>query len=721
MQKLFFVLCSFILTFTFSWSGVFAKSDIKINKKLPVELVADEINYDKVNKTLSASGNVEIEQSGNKLFADEVKYDQKSTIINSSGDVKIIANDGMVIRAKDVTIDDKLISGTMHDTVMEFQDNSTISAKEAIKDNENTIMKNSNYTACRTECLNKKGKIVPPLWSVSAKETKISQKKETIIHKNIFFNVYDQPVLYFPYLSHPTPNATRKTGFLVPKYSTDQIFGLRVDTPYYINIAENKDMTLTPIITTKENGILAGQYRQLIKSGAFNLGGSITKANNSTDGNKVVNEKDTRSHLEGDGNFTINPNWQWGFTGKRASDDTYLKRYKFGYEDTLTSKIYSRYNQGSNYGSVEAISFQGLLEGDDPKTIPTILPKADYHFEKHISNNGLKTAFDGNLLAMTREIGSRYNRSSGTLSLIQPYFADHGSVIKASTSLRQDVYYINNYDKIEPDKNKDGFVHRTIPQVNVNWSLPLSRPDEKRNIIIEPMVQMTASPNDNKNNKIPNEDSQDIEFSDENLFNTNHFSGYDLTESGGRASYGIRSHIDDYKYGNLSLIAGQILRIREEENFGNDSGLKEKNSDFVGRISYNPNSKYSINYKFRLDNNSLSLLKNSVSFSFDNQPLKLGLDYTALNDSFFDGSQISEKREFAKISSNLEVTKEIELSAYAHRDIQNNRGIEYNSGLLYKADCAKFLFSWNKKFTYDRDIRPNTTFSLQILLKNFNY
>ena len=52
---------------------------------------------------------------------------------------------------------------------------------------------------------------------------------------------------------------------------------------------------------------------------------------------------------------------------------------------------------------------------------------------------------------------------------------------------------------------------------------------------------------------IPNEDSQDIEFSDDNLFDDNHFSGYDRVEGGARVNYGVRGSANDYKLSSIFL------------------------------------------------------------------------------------------------------------------------------------------------------------------------
>ena len=52
---------------------------------------------------------------------------------------------------------------------------------------------------------------------------------------------------------------------------------------------------------------------------------------------------------------------------------------------------------------------------------------------------------------------------------------------------------------------------------------------------IEPIVQLVGGPNNGRSlnmNKIPNEDSLDLQFTDQNLFSINKFPGIDREEGG---------------------------------------------------------------------------------------------------------------------------------------------------------------------------------------------
>ena len=65
-----------------------------------------------------------------------------------------------------------------------------------------------------------------------------------------------------PSISFPLSNK-RKSGWLPPTYATDNISGVELSAPYYINIAPNRDATLFPSYSYKRGLNLGGEFRYL--------------------------------------------------------------------------------------------------------------------------------------------------------------------------------------------------------------------------------------------------------------------------------------------------------------------------------------------------------------------------------------------------------------------------------------------------------------------------
>ena len=77
------------------------------------------------------------------------------------------------------------------------------------------------------------------------------------------------PLAYMPYFSAPDPTVKRKTGVLIPTYSTSTVYGFAATVPYYLALAPNYDFTFTPMITTRQGPLLQGEWRHRLVNGAY--------------------------------------------------------------------------------------------------------------------------------------------------------------------------------------------------------------------------------------------------------------------------------------------------------------------------------------------------------------------------------------------------------------------------------------------------------------------
>ncbi len=104
--------------------------------------------------------------------------------------------------------------------------------------------------------------------------------------------------------------------------------------------------------------------------------------------------------------------------------------------------------------------------------------------------------------------------------------------------------------------------------------------------IIEPEVQLVASPNVgiSQNDRIPNEDSLDLEFSDANLFDLNRYPGIDRLEGGSRVDYAMHAAWYLPQGAFVDGLIGQSYRFHKDNDYLPESGLNDNVSDIVGRL-----------------------------------------------------------------------------------------------------------------------------------------
>ena len=680
-----------------------------ITKKEDVFLEADQMDYDQNNGVVTATGRVEVQKGTNVVFADQIIYDQNRNIVVAQGNVSYIGPDGNAVFTDRVVLEDGLKTGVVEFFRAKLDDGSLIAAARAQKLDENhTELTKAVYSPCP---LCAEGD--DPQWQIKADKVEIDNAEQRVKYEDAYLEVYGVPVAYTPYFSHPTPNADRKSGILTPSFRTDSNLGGALTIPYYFNIAPNMEAILRPTITTKEGLILGADMKHMTKYGTYEFEGSITRPRGFTElTTNDQNEKDLRGHLKGKGIFDLSEHWDFGFDGEYTSDDTYLRRYDFDNTDLITSRAWVDRISERNFTRLQAVHFRGLLATDDPDTTPFALPYLRSHIE---SAYGIipgfsksKMSFDARAFNVERDLGSESQRGSLKSAIYVPHITSGGHVFETEVSLRADQY---SFD--DPTIAKDS-EHRVIPEASVGWRLPMVAQDGNNRVLVEPIVKVIATPYSNYNKNIPNEDSQDVEFSDLNVFHDNRYRGIDRVENGVRAHYGLRGgyYGEDY---NVNYLIGQNYRFSEPKNSPVNSGIEDNASDFVGRIGTSYKDQVDLTYRFRFDQKSLSARRHEVDFDINMYPVKANLNYFNLD---YDFTNTNDNREEVSGSAQVNMTKEWSVIASGTRNLAEQRNIYARAGLRYEGDCTNIEAVVRKDYISDRDAKSGTSFDFKVGLKN---
>ena len=100
-------------------------------------------------------------------------------------------------------------------------------------------------------------------------------EKKTIYYDHARIHLFNLPVFYLPYFSHPDPSVNKRSGFLMPTVETDQNLGDSFSIPVFYNIKSNIDLTFTPTLKSKSNDFYLMNYRHLNNTGLFSFDASI--------------------------------------------------------------------------------------------------------------------------------------------------------------------------------------------------------------------------------------------------------------------------------------------------------------------------------------------------------------------------------------------------------------------------------------------------------------
>jgi LPS-assembly protein len=677
------------------------RAAVELPEDVPVRFVADEVSYDRDLGLVTARGSVEITQKDRTLFADTVTYNQRLGLMTASGDVTLVEPTGDVIFAQHVELTGDFRDGIIEDLRMILHDRSRVAAAGARRSNYDIDMRNAVYSPCEP-C--REDPTRPLLWQVKAIKVIHRKEEQLVEYRDAWLEVKGVPVAYVPYLSHPDPTVRRKSGFLPPDFGSSSDLGYTLKVPYFYVISPESDVTVTPTVAHKTGPGLEAEYRSLFQDGKLDLSGSI---NHDPD-------DDARGHVFGRGRFDIDDTWRWGFDVQRSTDDTYLRRYRFRHEQTLTSDLFAEGFRKRNYVSASAYAFQGLDQNDDPGLTPLVIPLLDYNHVGEADRFGGHTKLDVNLLSLIRNEGTDTRRLSFRPGWQLPYVAPAGDAYKLSLSLIGDLYQVSRVDRGPQQGRFSGWTGRVVPEAALDWRYPFVAGGERISQVVEPIAAVIVSPYGGNPNKIPNEDSLEVEFDGTNLFSANRFAGLDRVEGGPRVHYGLKWGAYGAGGGRTTVLVGQSYRPKRDDTFPGGSGLEDHLSDIVGRVEVSPGRYVNLDYRTRLNKSNLGAERTEVLMSLGAAALNVSANY-----SLFNRQQQSQfkTREEASFAVSSQVDRFWRLQFGGVRDLKEDELRNLGLSLAYEDECLVFQTVASRTFYVDRDLRPSDSIVFRVTFK----
>src|SRR6202011_135494 len=92
----------------------------------------------------------------------------------------------------------------------------------------------------------------PRLWQVKGARIIHDQTEKMLYFEDARLEFFGVPLAYMPYFSAPDPTVKRKTGFLIPTIGSSSLYGVAVTAPYYWALAPDYDLTVAPMITSRQ-------------------------------------------------------------------------------------------------------------------------------------------------------------------------------------------------------------------------------------------------------------------------------------------------------------------------------------------------------------------------------------------------------------------------------------------------------------------------------------
>jgi LPS-assembly protein len=480
-----------------------------------------------------------------------------------------------------------------------------------------------------------------------------------------------------------------------------------------------------------------------------------------------------RGSLESSGLFALNNQWVWGWDATALSDKTFLQDYNPSLsryhavdpfqnpQSEAISQLFLTGKGNRSYFDARTIYYYGFSQADTQTQIPVIHPVLDYNYVFDRPILGGELGYKINFTSLTRNdadfdpitqsalndgtctqtanpaikttascllrgVPGTYSRFSAEMQWRRSITDQFGQVFTPFASVRVDAGSM----QIDNEPGVSNFIApgdtnlvRAMPTIGLEYRYPFINVQSWGTQTVEPIAQVIVRPNEQQIGRWPTEDAQSLVFDDSNLFRVDKYSGWDRVEGGGRTNYGVQYTAQFNQGGFVNALFGQSYNMFGQNSFalggttntGLDSGLDTTRSDYVARLSYQPNNIYMFTTRFRFDNDTFAPQRIEVEAraNFDRwSGSVLYGDYAAQP-----ALGILDRQQGILGTTQIKLDANWVMLAAARYDIVAGKFDQTRLGLGYVDDCVILGLNYITNYTYSGNVQANHTVMLQLNLR----
>lgn len=625
---------------------------------------AETATFDSVQRALKLSGGVRYEDPDSLILSDSAEFGYDSGLIRFEGAEFEVGPDNARGEA----------------SVLEISQDGRLRLVDV------------GYTTCPPESND---------WIIEASEIELDTRTGVGKARGVRLRFQGVPILYTPYLSFPITNA-RKSGVLTPEIGSTGRSGNELSIPYYWNIAENYDATLTPRLLTERGLQFGTEFRYLLENSD-----GILEVEYLPDDTKF---DENRHQIRFEHQTLFASGWRNQIDFRDVSDNQY-------FEDlggSLSAASITHLNRslafdffGENWSLFARVQeFQtidsAILPDDEPyRRLPQIYARG--YWPDNVL--GLTYSLDTELVYFDRDVGVTGWRLNAAPQVALPIEKPGWFVIPAAAVDH------TRYDLQNTSVGQDKQPSRTVPIVSLDTGLKFERLmkfEQQRVQTLEPRLLYVHVPH-REQSGLPVFDTITPDLNLVQLYRKNRFLGVDRIADMDQLSIGITSRIIDVNTGRelMSATIGQALYLSEQNvTLPGESPIVSDSSDYIAeirflvyenlnfdvghqwggeggtaqseaRLQYRPQSNKILNFAYRFRRQSLE--QGDVSWSW---PLSQSWNFVGRYNFSFRDDEV----------------------------LEQFYGLEYES-------CCWGLRLVSRRFISTRDGTRDSSFSLQLVLK----
>mgnify|MGYP003332694221 FL=1 len=633
-------------------------------------LRADRINFQQVEDTLDADGNVRLQTSGGHYTGPTLHYELDSERgALGTGEFYVNATQG---------------HGSADTT--QFEGNDVVRMTEA------------KYSTCP---------IGNNSWFVRARELTIDSADQTGEARGATVVFQGVPILATPYITFPVGDRA-KSGFLTPGFGVNTSRGPEFFAPYYFAIAPNRDDTLTPHYMTKRGLQLINEFRYLGQDYRGNIRAEYLDKDQQT-GTRRWSFGANHAQSLGSG-------WGSYWNIDRVSDDDYVS--DFSRTIVAVSNRQLTQEGGITYGAAfwnlqaRVQKFQVLQDPESPLPIP-------YEREPQITLNAYRYDRNGFDLTLGTE-ATRFTHPTevtGQRVVLTPSLSY--PIIRPGGYLTPRVSY--NFAKYDLDSSRitagsllDKNFSRAIPTYSIDSGLTFERTAHFFGTdllqTLEPRLYYVYTPYRDQNGA-PLFDTSLADFNFAQLFSENRYSGQDRISDANQLTAAVSSRLIDPQTGleRLRAVLGQRFYF-DDQRVGLDTSTVStaSKSDVLAGIGGEISDTLSADLLLQYDAATNRTGKSSVGMRWTPERGKVfGFTYRFIRDQLEQYDVSGQWR----VARNWYGVGRINYSTFDRRLVEGLAGIEYDGGCwVFRLVAQRYVTATNT---------ASTSFFFQLELNGF--
>ncbi|WP_428293334.1 LPS-assembly protein LptD [Hydrogenophaga sp.] len=602
-------------------SAVNLKASGLLQEKLPEEaqdraptFVSGERIEGQTDGVTTVEGDAELRRHDTVIRADRLEFDQRSREARARGDV-LINRAGDRFEGPELQLNVDTFEGHFEQpefTLLNNEGKGDASRLDFLGEDK-AVAHDARYSTCpRTP-----GADWMPDWLIRATRIEFDNVAEIGKATGGVLEFKGVPLLGWPYFTFPLTD-TRKSGLLPPTINIDNINGLELTLPYYLNIAPNLDATLYPTLMSKRGVDLGAEVRYLQPAYAGQVRGAYMPSDPLRDSDRWGYSWQHNQSLSGT-RLALGGSAGLRFNVNRVSDDDYWRDFPRA-TASLTTRLLAgdavlSWNRGPWSVSAGAYSWQTLQDIDAPIVPPyDRLPSIAVRYSRgdarlaglndwNWSLTGEYTRFESDPLLTGQTNGSR----SLAIADLSRRWQTPGWFIQPRAQLHATQYHFD-----DPLANGARSASRVLPTLSLDGGLVFERDARYfgRQFVqtLEPRAFFTWTPYRDQS-LLPNYDSAANDFNFATIFSENVFGGNDRISDTRAVTVGASSRLLDPDSGAEIVRVGLAQRylIRDQNVFlPNASGLpggdpvQERLSDILlaTRVQWSPRWMVDTNFQY---------------------------------------------------------------------------------------------------------------------------